>query len=138
MIPENIRTIAWTAFGNSEDKWERKSADPPIWNQQQSLHQALTGKIYHLKQQFLLPAMAWRFTKINKVDFKKRKLWPTNLILTRKMNKYIWKGIKIYTPFFMSHAFWKENIEDRVKFLESNILNCYLKITKANLCKNRP
>ena len=32
--------------------------------------------------------------------------------------------MKVYTAFlFMGHAFWKENIEDRVKLLESNILN---------------
>ena len=30
----------------------------------------------------------------------------------------------------MGHAFWKENIEDRVKLLESNVLNFCLKITK--------
>ena len=35
----------------------------------------------------------------------------------------------------MGHAFWKENIEDRVKLLESNILNWCLKITMADLCK---
>ena len=52
------------------------------------------------------------------------------------MNKYIWKSTKVYTAFlFMGHAFWKENIEDRVKVLESNILNWCLKITMADLCK---
>ena len=35
----------------------------------------------------------------------------------------------------MGHAFWKENIEDRVKLLESNVLNCCLKITTADLRK---
>ena len=31
--------------------------------------------------------------------------------------------IKVYTAFlFVGHAFWKESIEDRVKFLESNVL----------------
>ena len=31
--------------------------------------------------------------------------------------------IKVYTVFlFMSHAFWNESIEDRVKLLESNVL----------------
>ena len=33
----------------------------------------------------------------------------------------------------MGHAFWKENIEDLL--LESNILNCCLKITMADLRK---
>ena len=49
----------------------------------------------------------------------------------------IWKSaIKVYTAFlFMGHAFWKENMEDRAKSLKSNILNCCLKITMANLCK---
>ena len=52
------------------------------------------------------------------------------------MNKYIWKSTKVYTAFlFMGHAFWKENIEDRVKLLESNILNWCLKITMVDLCK---
>ena len=35
----------------------------------------------------------------------------------------------------MGHAFWKENTGDRVKLLESNILNWCLKITMVNLCK---
>ena len=35
----------------------------------------------------------------------------------------------------MGHAFWKENIEVRVKLLESNVLNCCLKITTADLRK---
>ena len=35
----------------------------------------------------------------------------------------------------MGRAFWKENIEDRLKFCESNVLNFCLKITKANLHK---
>ena len=37
------------------------------------------------------------------------------------MNKYIYGKVstKVYTAFlFMGHAFWKENIEDRVKLLE--------------------
>ena len=47
--------------------------------------------------------------------------------------KYIWKSIKVYTAFlFMGHAFWKENIEDLVELLESNILNCCRKITKVS------
>ena len=47
------------------------------------------------------------------------------------------KSIKVYTAFlnFTGHTFSKENIEDRVKLLGSNVLNCYLKITTANLCK---
>ena len=35
----------------------------------------------------------------------------------------------------MGHTFWKENIEDRVKILESIVLNCYVKVTKADLRK---
>ena len=35
----------------------------------------------------------------------------------------------------MGQAFWKENIEDRVKLLGSNVLNCCLKITTADLHK---
>ena len=48
----------------------------------------------------------------------------------------IWKRTKVYTAFlFMGHAFWKENVEDGVKLLESNVFNCCLKITTANLRK---
>ena len=48
----------------------------------------------------------------------------------------IWKCTKVNTAFlFMAHAFWKDNIEDRVKLLESNVLNCCLKIPTADLHK---
>ena len=48
----------------------------------------------------------------------------------------LWESSKVYTAFlFTGHAFWKENIEDRVKLLGSNVLNCCLKITTANLLK---
>ena len=47
-----------------------------------------------------------------------------------------WKSTKVYTAFLsMGHAFWKQNIGDRVKLLGSNVLNCCLKITTADLCK---
>ena len=37
----------------------------------------------------------------------------------------ILKSTKVYTDFFfMGHAFWKENIEDKIKLLGSNVLNC--------------
>ena len=43
---------------------------------------------------------------------------------------------KVYTAFvLMGHSFWKENIEERVKLLESKIFNCCLKITMADLRK---
>ena len=46
------------------------------------------------------------------------------------------KSNKVYaSPLFMCHPIWKENIEDSVKLLESNVLNYCLKITKANLRK---
>ena len=52
------------------------------------------------------------------------------------MNKYIWKSTKVYTAFlFMGHAFWKENVDVRVKLLESNVLSCCLKITMVHLHK---
>ena len=36
----------------------------------------------------------------------------------------------------MGHGFRKESIEDRVELLlESDVLNCCLKITMADLCK---
>ena len=33
----------------------------------------------------------------------------------------------------MGHVFWTENVEDRVKLLELNVLNCCLWITTADL-----
>ena len=48
----------------------------------------------------------------------------------------VWKDTKVYTAFlFIGLTFWEENVEDRVALLESNILNCFLKITMANLLK---
>ena len=35
----------------------------------------------------------------------------------------------------MRHAFWKENIQDQVKLLESIVLNCCVKVTTADLRK---
>ena len=41
----------------------------------------------------------------------------------------IWKCTKVYTAFlFMGQTLWKESVEDRVKLLESNVLNCWVKI----------
>ena len=48
----------------------------------------------------------------------------------------IWKSTKVYTALlFLGHTFWKENIEDRVKLFEVNVLNCCLKMTTADLHK---
>ena len=48
----------------------------------------------------------------------------------------IWKSSKVYTTFlFMGLPFWKENIEDRVKLCEFNILSCCLEITMIDLRK---
>lgn len=44
----------------------------------------------------------------------------------------IWKCTKVYTTFLF---YGPEGIEDRVKLLQSNVLNCCLQITMANLCK---
>ena len=87
----------------------------------------ITGEIYRLKQHFLQLATAWRFTKI--------KLWSDPFFTRKWMN--IWKSTKVYTAafVFMGHSFWKENIEERVKLLESKVFNCCLKITMADLCK---
>ena len=86
----------------------------------------ITGKIYRLKQHFLLLATAWRFTKI--------KLWSDPFLTRKWMN--ICKSTKVYTAFvFMNHSCWKQNIEERVKLLESKVFNCCLKITTADLCK---
>ena len=36
----------------------------------------------------------------------------------------IWKCTEVFAAFLlMGHAFWKESIEDRVKLLESKVLN---------------
>ena len=43
--------------------------------------------------------------------------------------------LSIHSSFFMGHVFWKERIEDGVKLLESNILNCCIKKSTANLLK---
>ena len=47
----------------------------------------------------------------------------------------IWKVLKHTSFSFSGHAFWKENIEDRVKLLEVYVLNCCLKMTMADLRK---
>ena len=55
----------------------------------------------------------------------------------RKNKNYLREKINynIYTAFlFMGHAFWKENIEDRVKLLESIIIYIVV-VTTASLCK---
>ena len=46
------------------------------------------------------------------------------------------KVLEYYTAFlFMGLAFWKKNIEDRLKLLGLSILNCCLKKTTADLRK---
>ena len=49
----------------------------------------------------------------------------------------IWKSPREYTAFLLlGQAFWKENIEDKVKLLELNVLNnCCLQTTMTNLHK---
>ena len=37
----------------------------------------------------------------------------------------------------MGHAFWKENIEDRVKLLQSIVLNCCVKVKVGRFVQNR-
>ena len=44
----------------------------------------LTGKIYGLKQHFLPPATAWRFTKIKYVVLKNKQV-----VTHKEMNEYI-------------------------------------------------
>ena len=44
-------------------------------------------------------------------------------------NKWIYGSVLEYTAFlFMGQTLWKESVEDKVKLLESNVLNCCLKI----------
>ena len=46
------------------------------------------------------------------------------------------KSTKVSTAFlFMGHPLWKENTEDRVRLLESNVQNSCRKITTADLRK---
>ena len=46
------------------------------------------------------------------------------------------KSTKVYTAFrFMGHPLWRENTEDRVRLLESNVQNSCRKITTADLRK---
>ena len=45
------------------------------------------------------------------------------------------KYLSIHNRSFTSNIFWKEIVSDRVKVLESNVLNCCLKITTADLRK---
>ena len=53
----------------------------------------------------------------------------------KEMNEYM-KSTRVHTAFLLpGQAFWKENIEDRVKLLELNVLNCYLRTTMVNLRK---
>ena len=48
----------------------------------------------------------------------------------------IWTSTKVYTAFlFMGRTFWKENIADKVKLLESIILNYCVKVTTVDLRK---
>ena len=51
-------------------------------------------------------------------------------------NEWIYGKVstKVYTAFlFMGHAFWKENIQEQVKLLESIVLNCCVTATTADL-----
>ena len=49
------------------------------------------------------------------------------------MNEIYGKVLKYTQLFFLGHTFWKENIEDRVKLQELNVLNCCLKMTTVDL-----
>ena len=54
------------------------------------------------------------------------KLWPSPILTRKWMN--IWKSTKVYTNFFFFgglRILEREPIEDRVKLLESNALNCW-------------
>ena len=86
---------------DSDINWQRGTTQCPPY-------QAVTGKIYLLKQHFLLPATAWRFVKIRQVVLRK---YASCDLLSN-----------------MGHVVLKENIENRIKLLESYISNCCLKI----------
>ena len=130
----HIPTQLWKFWASSIGYGVRT---PLMWKVlfQCSPYQAVTVKIFCLKQHFVRPATAWRFTKIKKVALKNTQV----VIWSNQGNEWMYGKVllKVYTAFlfFMGHTFWKENIEDRVKLLKSNILNCCLKRTMANLHK---
>ena len=99
--PLIIANYKYTVIRNSDLNWQRGTTQCPPY-------QAVTGKIYRLKQHFLLPATAWRFVKIRQVVLKK---YASCDLLSN-----------------MGHVVLKENIENRIKLLESYISNCCLKI----------
>ena len=82
---------------------------------------AVTGKIYGLQPHEGL-------LKLKKVDLKKSEVViQSDSHKENEYGKYIWKRTKVYTAFlFIGHTFWKESSEDRVKLLESNILDLLL------------
>ena len=81
---------------------------------QYSPYQAVTGKIYHLKQHFLPPASC---------DTSCDLIWSRKWINT-------WKCTKVYTVFlFTGHAFWKENIWRQSKIL---LLELFKLLSKDN------
>ena len=95
-----------------------------------SPYQAVTGKFYCLSWHFLPPATAWKFTKIKFVVLKSTQVVISDPMNSHKeMNEYNRKVIK-YTQLFFLWAthFGKRTFETLVKLLESNFLNCCLKI----------
>ena len=45
------------------------------------------------------------------------------------------KNLSIHSFCFYGPLIWKDNIEERVKLLESKVFNCCVKIATADLCK---
>ena len=89
-----------------------------------------SGKIYRLKQHFLPPAIAWRFTKIKKKMFVCLFVFLScGPVRFSQGNGWIYEKVLKYTQFFFFFGglriLEREPIEDRVKLLESNALNCW-------------
>ena len=70
-----------------------------LWMSQCSPYQAVTGKIYHLKQHFLPRAVAWRFTKIKEVLLKNTQvlIWSGFTHATRKWKNNMEKYLSIHS-----------------------------------------
>ena len=82
-----------------------------LWMSQCSPYQAVTGKIYHLKQHFLPRAVAWRFTKIKEVLLKNTQvvIWSNYHHATRKWMT-VWTYLSIHSFFFyLPHILEREH-----------------------------
>ena len=104
-------------------------------NIQCSPFQAVTCKIYNLKQHVLLPATVWRFTKTRKVLLKNTQVVIQSASHMPQGNEWIYGKVLKYTLFFSS--LWATHFGKGTLKTEWNYLNyyCCVKVTTADLCK---